>query len=101
MSPAGEGTGRLGFLGNAGCGLRMETFAYKGLRHPGGSDLNQLPYCYIRPSAELAVKPTNWWLRSNLNGTPGRIARGCAARPPLRSGPPPQKRRRPTRRGAG
>jgi hypothetical protein len=32
---------------------------------------------------------------------PGRIARGYAARPPLRSGPPPLKRRRPTRRGAG
>ena len=32
---------------------------------------------------------------------PGRIARGCTARPPLRSGPPPLKRRRPTRRGAG
>jgi len=32
---------------------------------------------------------------------PGRIARGCAAHPPLRSGPPPPKRRRPTRRAAG
>jgi len=71
------------------------------LRHPGGSDLNQLPYCYIRPSAKLAVKPTNWWIRPNLNGAPGRIARGCAARPPLRSGPPPLEPRRPTRRDAG
>jgi len=34
----------------------------------GGSDVGQLPYCYIRPSAKLAVKPTNWWLRPNLNG---------------------------------
>jgi hypothetical protein len=31
----------------------------KGLRHPGTSDLSQLPYCYIRPSAKLAVKLTN------------------------------------------
>jgi len=30
-----------------------------------------------------------------------RCARGYAARPPLRSGPPPLERRRPTRRGAG
>jgi hypothetical protein len=26
-----------------------------------GSDLGQLPNCYMRPSAKLAVKPTNWW----------------------------------------
>jgi hypothetical protein len=32
-------------------------------------------------------------------GAPGEIARGCAARPPLRSGPPPRlARQRPTRR---
>jgi hypothetical protein len=30
-----------------------------------------------------------------------RCARGYAARPPLRSGPPPLTRRRPSRRGAG
>jgi hypothetical protein len=36
-------------------------------RDPGGSDLSQLPYCHMRPSVRLAVKPTNWWLRSNLN----------------------------------
>jgi hypothetical protein len=30
----------------------------------------QLPYCYIRPSAKLAVKPINWRLRPNvLSGT--------------------------------
>jgi hypothetical protein len=33
-----------------------------------GSDLGQLPYCYMTPSAKLAVKPINWSLRSNLNG---------------------------------
>ena len=37
-----------------------------------------------------------------LMSAPGRIARGCAARPPLRSGPPPHGvRQRPSRRGAG
>jgi hypothetical protein len=66
------------------------TKSSKRLRHPGGSDLNQLPYCYIRPSAKLAVKPANWWLRPNLNGAPGQIARGCAAHPPLRA---PDRRR--------
>jgi hypothetical protein len=39
-------------------------------RDPGGSDLGQLPYCYMRPSAKLVVKPINWSLRSNLNGAP-------------------------------
>jgi hypothetical protein len=29
------------------------------IRDLGGSDLGQLPYCYMRPSAKLAVKPTN------------------------------------------
>jgi F420-0:gamma-glutamyl ligase-like protein len=42
-------------------------------RDPGGSDLGQLPYCYMKPFAKLAVKPTNWWLRSNLNGAAERI----------------------------
>jgi hypothetical protein len=28
----------------------------------GGSDVLQLPYCYIRHSVELAVKPNNSWL---------------------------------------
>jgi hypothetical protein len=28
-------------------------------RDPGGSDLGQLPYCYIRLSAKMAVKPNN------------------------------------------
>jgi len=54
-------------------------------RDPGGSDLGPLPNCYIRPSAKLAVKPINWWLRSNLNGAPGEIIR--AARSPLRGRP--------------
>jgi hypothetical protein len=39
-------------------------------RDPGGSDLGQLPYCYIRLSVKLAVKPINLWLRSNLHGAP-------------------------------
>jgi hypothetical protein len=38
-------------------------------RDPGGSDLGQLPYCYMRPSAKLAVKPINWPLRSNLHAS--------------------------------
>ena len=28
MRPVGESAGCLGFLGNAGCGLRIETFVY-------------------------------------------------------------------------
>jgi hypothetical protein len=71
----------------SGVSLRIfgSTKSSKRLRHPSGSDLNQLPHCYIRPPAKLAVKPTNWWLRPNLNGAPGRIIR--AARSPLRGRP--------------
>jgi hypothetical protein len=29
------------------------------IRDLGGSGLGQLPYCYMRPSAKLAVKLTN------------------------------------------
>src|SRR5450631_2860053 len=67
------------------------TKSSKGLRHPGASNLSQLPYYYIRPSAKLAVKPANWWLRSNLNGSPGRIIR--ATRSPLRGRPSGVQRR--------
>jgi hypothetical protein len=28
-------------------------------RDPGGSDLGQVPSCYMRPPANLAVKPLN------------------------------------------
>jgi hypothetical protein len=38
-----------------------------------GSDLGQLPYCYMRPSAKLAVKPINWSLRSKLNRAPKHL----------------------------
>jgi hypothetical protein len=31
----------------------------RAVRDPGSSDVDQLPYCYRRPSAELAVKPIN------------------------------------------
>jgi hypothetical protein len=29
---------------------------------PGGSDLRQAPYCYMRLSRKPAVKLDNWWL---------------------------------------
>jgi hypothetical protein len=44
--------------------------AFDALKFWGGQDFGQLPYCYMRPSAKLAVKPTNWRLRSNLNCGP-------------------------------
>jgi hypothetical protein len=74
-------------------------------RHPGDSDADQLPSCYIRPAAKLAVKPTNWWLQSSLDGAPtrrpvatensceigrgNRITRRCAPRPSGAAGPKP------------
>jgi hypothetical protein len=42
------------------------------VRDPGDSDEDQLPSCYIRPAAKLAVKPTNWWVQSSLDGAPTR-----------------------------
>jgi hypothetical protein len=46
-------------------------------RDPGGSNLVQSPYCYMRPSAKRTVKPNNRWLPSNLNGAAGEIKRAA------------------------
>src|SRR6266403_4353358 len=72
-----------GELGKTPEGRQQQSLHCSHLR--SGSDVGQLPYCYIEPSAKLAVKPTNWWLRPDLNGAPGRIIR--AARSPLRGRP--------------
>src|SRR6266403_2119453 len=53
-----------GELGKTPEGRQQQSLHCSHLR--SGSDVGQLPYCYIEPSAKLAVKPTNWWLRPNL-----------------------------------
>jgi hypothetical protein len=44
-----------------------------------------LDSCRIRPSAKLAVKPTNWWLQPNLESSARTDYSRCALTP---SGPP-------------
>src|SRR5882762_4176774 len=67
-----------GELGKTHGGRQQQSLHCSHLR--SGSDVGQLPYCYIEPSAKLAVKPTNWWLRPNLNGAPERIIRAARSR---------------------
>jgi hypothetical protein len=56
---------------------------------PGDSDLGLCRIAILRPTAKLAVKPINWWLRSNFirDGAVASNAHFCFARVPFRYGP--------------
>jgi hypothetical protein len=57
-----------GELGKTVGGRQQQGLQCSHLR--SGTDVGQVPHCYIGPSAKLAVKSTKWWLRPNLNGAP-------------------------------
>jgi hypothetical protein len=72
-----DGSQQLADAGGVGCVVALLGISKSmkpSTRDPGCSDLLQLPYCYMRPSAKRAVKATTWWVSSDLNGRARRLA---------------------------